>query len=156
MDDAALVKVVRQICARDKRYHPGAYFFMMEALDHTARALEKHTKAGAERHISGAELLEGIRTFTVQQFGPMSLTVLDAWGLKTTRDFGAIVFNLVESGKLRKTDTDTIEDFDGGYDFHDAFTKPFLPRTETHGRPAGRARGRRARESGRNKKTAGE
>lgn len=156
MDDAALVKVVRQICARDKRYHPGAYFFMMEALDYTARMLEKHTKEGVERHVSGGELLEGIRAFTVQQFGPMAITVLDAWGLKKTHDFGAIVFNLVEAGKLRKTEGDRIEEFDNGYDFQEVFAKPFLPKNDVHARSAGRSRRRGTRESSRGRKTVGD
>jgi len=155
MDDASLVKVIRQICAKDKRYHPGAYFFMMEALDYTARTLEKHTKEGVERHVTGAELLEGIRAFTVQQFGPMSLTVLGAWGVKKTRDFGALVFNLVEAGKPRKTDADRIEDFDDVYDFHEAFAKPFLPKNEARTRSAGRPR-RPVRRSGRSNKKGGE
>ena len=154
MDDAGLVKVVRQICAKDKRYHPGAYFFVMEALEHTARLLDKHAKEGVERHVSGKELLEGIRAFSLQQFGPMALTVFDAWGVATTRDFGAIVFNLVETGKLRKTETDSIEEFDNVFDFRDVFEKPFLPKSELPGRRTspGSGQGRRGRHGGAGKK----
>jgi len=150
MDDAGLVKVVRQICTKDKRYHPGAYFFVMEALEYTARMLEKHTREGIDRHVSGTELLEGIRTFSLQQFGPMAMTVFDSWGVSTTHDFGAIVFNLVESGKLRKTETDVIAEFDKVYDFREVFAKPFLPKSELHARPGGGAR-RRRRDPGRAK-----
>jgi len=150
MDDAGLVKAVRQICSRDKRYHPGAYFFVMEALDHTARALEKQAKDGAERHVTGAELLDGIRTFSLQEFGPMAMTVFESWGVTATRDFGLIVFNLIEAGKLRKTERDTVEDFDRGYDFAEAFEKPFLPKSELQTARGGRAR--RGRDAGKGKK----
>jgi uncharacterized repeat protein (TIGR04138 family) len=57
----------------------------------------------------------------------MSLTVLHSWRITSTADFGEIVFNMVESGKLGKTDQDKREDFAGGYDFLQAFAAPFLP-----------------------------
>ena len=61
----------------------------------------------------------------------MALRVLNTWGLKRTEDIGEIVFNLVDSGKLRKTAEDSRKDFSGGYDFADAFAVPFLPTTRT-------------------------
>jgi uncharacterized repeat protein (TIGR04138 family) len=57
----------------------------------------------------------------------MALTVLNSWGVRNTGDFGEIVFNLVETGKLGKTDEDKKEDFTNGYDFHEVFARPFLP-----------------------------
>jgi uncharacterized repeat protein (TIGR04138 family) len=56
------------------------------------------------------------------------LTVFKDWNVKRCRDFGDIVFNLVEFGVLGKTDTDRREDFDGGYDFKSAFLNPFVPK----------------------------
>jgi len=121
------MKIVNQICKRDERYHPRSYLFVLEALDFTAKKLNKPAAQGPERHVSGGELLEGIRSYALEQFGPMVLTVFENWGIRETADFGEIVFNLVESGKLRKTDEDTRADFAGGYDFQEAFAKPFLP-----------------------------
>lgn len=126
MHDASFVKAVEEICGKDHRYDPEAYFFLREALFFTAKMLEKPVK-GPGRHVSGRELLEGIRTYALQEFGPMSLTVLNTWGLKKTDDFGEIVFNMVEAGKLGRTDTDRKDDFVGGYDFYQAFAVPFLP-----------------------------
>jgi uncharacterized repeat protein (TIGR04138 family) len=40
------------------------------------------------------------------------------------------VFKMVEHGLLSKTDNDTLEDFKGGYEFYDAFTKPFVPQSK--------------------------
>lgn len=127
MREAALLLVVKEICGRDKRYKADGYLFVLEALEFTAKLLNKPAKAGRERHVAGRELLEGIRQYALQEYGPMALRVLGSWGIRQTEDFGEIVFNLVESGKLRKTEEDTRADFANGYDFTEAFTLPFLP-----------------------------
>ena len=57
----------------------------------------------------------------------MAKTVLDFWGVRKCDDFGKIVFNLVERGVLGKTEQDKLEDFKGGYDFDEAFVKPYRP-----------------------------
>lgn len=114
------------ILARDSRYHPNAYEFIGEALDFTVKKLEKPT-TGPGRHVTGAELMEGIRQYALEQFGPMAKTVLNFWGIYRCEDFGEIVFNMVETGILGKTDQDKKEDFAGGYDFDRAFRDPFRP-----------------------------
>jgi uncharacterized repeat protein (TIGR04138 family) len=38
-----------------------------------------------------------------------------------------MVFNLIRVNIFGRTDTDSIEDFKGGYDFHEAFVAPFIP-----------------------------
>ena len=83
--------------------------------------------------MSGQQLLEGIREFALRQYGPMAITVLDEWGVRRCEDFGEIVFNLVDHGHglFGKTETDSREDFKGGYDFEEAFKKPFLPGQRT-------------------------
>jgi uncharacterized repeat protein (TIGR04138 family) len=123
----ALIQTVREICEKDTRYLPEGYIFVLEALEFTAKMLNKPAKSGRERHVAGRELLEGVRHYAIQEFGPMALTVLSSWGLTRSEDFGEIVFNLVDSGKLRKTEEDSKADFANGYDFADAFTRPFLP-----------------------------
>jgi uncharacterized repeat protein (TIGR04138 family) len=119
-------EVLDQIVAKDSRYHREAYHFLREALDHTQKAISKANK-GRFRHVTGQELLAGIRGFALQQFGPMTLTLLEEWGIRRCEDFGELVFNLVEHGVLSKTETDSRADFQGGYDFDEAFRKPFLP-----------------------------
>lgn len=119
-----------QILQKDPRYHREAYMFVREALDHTQKMVGKATREGSKqeiRHVSGQELLEGIRAFALDQFGPMALTVLQEWGVQRCEDFGELVFNLVESHLLAKTKNDTREDFKSGYDFDDAFRRPFQP-----------------------------
>ena len=119
-------EALEELLEKDARYDEHAYYFIREALDYTIKMYDKPTE-GTGRHVSGNELLQGIRRFTLEQFGPMSFTVLKKWGVHSTTDFGHIVFNLVRSGILGKTDDDTIEDFAEGYDFEDAFRKPFMP-----------------------------
>ena len=129
----SFTEIVNNIYIKDPRYSPDSYFFIKEALDFTLKIMKKSNE-GPERHITGQELLEGIRKYTIQEFGPIALTVLNTWGIKKTEDFGEIVFNLVATGKLGKTDKDKKEDFADCYDFYDAFVKPFLPKPTIHAR----------------------
>lgn len=113
--------LLEAILLRDPRYSKEAYLFIHEALGFTVQKLDQ------TRHISGQELLEGIREYALSEFGPITQRVLSEWGLHECRDFGNLVFNLVNEGLLGKTDEDSIDDFSGGYDFTEAFTHPFLP-----------------------------
>ena len=117
---------VEMILARDSRYARDAYAFVRESLDFTQKTIGKENR-GQVRHITGQELLDGIRQFALNQFGPMAVTVLEEWGVNNSRDFGEIVFNMVEIELLAKTEKDNRDDFNNGYDFTDAFRKPFWP-----------------------------
>jgi uncharacterized repeat protein (TIGR04138 family) len=117
---------VSKATARDPRYAADAYAFLRDSLDHTIRAIQKG-RGREPGHVSGPELCKGLRDYAVQQYGPMVPTILEAWGIRSTRDIGEMVFNLIEAGAFSKSDTDTPADFDNVYDFDDAFVKPFLP-----------------------------
>ncbi len=114
----------------DLRYNRHAYLFIREALDYTQRVVEKKAK-GEVRHVSGQELLAGIRSYALEQFGPMAQMVFEQWGIRGCEDFGELVFNMVESNLLAKTPKDSREDFKNGYDFFEAFRRPFLPLKQT-------------------------
>ena len=126
MQEINFDETVDKILAKDRRYQRDAYDFVREALDFTQKQVGKGTH-GQIRHVSGQELLDGIRQYALQQFGPMTITVFAEWGVRLPRDFGEIVFNMVEIGLLAKTEKDTRADFQNGYSFDDAFRKPFLP-----------------------------
>lgn len=131
------------IVQNDTRYQRDAYVFVREALDHTQRMVDKNIKGeksdsrqqAAEeelveekvRHVSGQQLLAGIRAYALEQYGPMAVTVFADWGVLRCEDFGELVFNMVENHLLAKTKKDTRDDFKGGYDFNEAFCHPFLP-----------------------------
>lgn len=110
-----ILETMEDIVKRDVRYKIDAYNFVLDALNYTVKKLKK------TRHITGKELLEGIKQYAKEQFGPMTRTVFEHWGLSSTEDFGNIVFNLVNTGLLRKTEQDSIEDFRNGYNFIEAF-----------------------------------
>ncbi|MFP4167027.1 MAG: Minf_1886 family protein [Opitutales bacterium] len=120
-------EVIRTIRRDDPRYARGAYYFLRQALDFSLNDFHKKGKLDQTNHLSGQQLLEGIRRFALKQYGPLARCVLEHWGIRNCRDFGNIVFNLVESRVLGKTEQDKPEDFDDGYDFETAFEVPFRP-----------------------------
>jgi uncharacterized repeat protein (TIGR04138 family) len=128
MQEINFEEVLEKIVAQDPRFARDAYHFTREALDFTQKLISRENR-GSVRHVTGQELLDGIRQFALQQYGPMTVTVLEDWNVKNCRDFGDIVFNMVESGLLAKTEKDTRDDFQTGYDFTDAFRKPFWPQS---------------------------
>ncbi len=133
MNTEKSLDIIDNIFMQDPRYKPAAYAFLQQALDFTIKMLNKPAGTGPQRHVTGQELLEGIRCFTLKEYGPMSMTVLTSWGIRSTEDFGEMVFNLVENKLLGKTEEDKKEHFANGYNFHDAFVKPFLPATAPSG-----------------------
>jgi uncharacterized repeat protein (TIGR04138 family) len=114
------------IRAKDPRYHREAYLLVERGLAYTQKSLGRK-KRGATAHVTGQELLEGIREVALAEFGPMAVTVLEEWGVHSCHDFGQIVFNMINIDWLGKTATDSQADFENGYDFCEAFRKPFLP-----------------------------
>ena len=91
------------------RYHQNAYKFVFQALRYTQEHLRRNVSGGPddeEAHISGQELLAGIRALALEQFGLLATTVFRQWGVTTTNDFGHIVWELIERGEMRKTDRD--------------------------------------------------
>ena len=115
-----------KVLARDTRYELAAYFFIYEALAFTQKLLGRDDPNldAPQRHVSGKELIEGIRQYAMQSFGPLAPTVFRNWGIRRTADFGEIVFNLVEGDLLGKTDGDRREDFADGFDLDTAFEEP--------------------------------
>jgi uncharacterized repeat protein (TIGR04138 family) len=129
MQEVSFEEALARVAAKDPRYQREAYLFVREALDHTQKTIGKDPR-GRIRHVTGQELLAGIREFALQQFGPMAKTVLEEWGVRCCPDFGEIVFNMIEVGWLAKTEKDSRADFAGDYDFDEAFRQPFLPKAK--------------------------
>lgn len=76
------------------------------------------------RHVSGQELCLGLRSLAVEKYGLLARTVLRGWGLSTTEDFGKIVYAMVDTGLLRTSENDSLDDFRGVYEFDEAFDGP--------------------------------
>ena len=116
--------IIDQICEGDPRYRPDAYEFVMEALAFTQRKFKR------SKHVAGEELLEGIKNLLMHKFGPMTLRVLNHWGITRTEDFGNIVFNLVDNKVLSKDSEDNIDSFQNGYDFNEVFNQGYRKQLE--------------------------
>jgi uncharacterized repeat protein (TIGR04138 family) len=135
MQNPEFAEIVASICREDPRFDRRAYDFVRLGLDHTVKELRKKDTVRAERsrHVSGPELLEGLRVYALEQFGPLAKTVLNTWGVRRCRDFGDIVFNLIEYNVFSKTENDRREDFDDIYSFDEAFVRPFQPERRPRG-----------------------
>jgi len=112
---------------RDPRYGKEAYIFLKEALEFTIKQ-KKRGKTEAGSHVDAVELLDGFRQLALKEFGPMVMTVLEYWGVRSSFDVGQMVFNLIGAGVFGKTESDSVDDFNRALDFHMAFTAPFEPR----------------------------
>ena len=113
-------KTLEEIAKEDGRYGPTAYKFVYEGLGYTVQNVTDEP-----RHVSGQTLCEGLRKMALERYGRLALLVLTSWGLKTTRDFGEIVYTLIDNEWMSAQPTDTIDDFDNVYDFRAALKDQF-------------------------------
>lgn len=126
MQKIGFAEALDSVVANDPRYQRDGYIFLRDALDFTTKQ-QKKVKGVTVRHVSGPELLEGVRQYALKEFGPMVTTVFDSWGIQSCEDIGNMVFNLIGAGVFGKTEEDSIKDFKNVYDFKEAFVKPFVP-----------------------------
>ena len=113
------------VVKNDPRYAYEAYDFVFHAIQHTQRMMGREMPRVDEaiqkrHHVSGPELLEGIRKLALAEFGMMAKTVFDMWGIHATDDWGNIVFNLIDAELMRRTPEDSLDDFHAVYDFASA------------------------------------
>lgn len=117
------ILLAESVMTRLRQRYPGysdtAYVFILSALHYTIESLD------SPRHITGRELAEGCRDLAIDRWGLMARSVLEYWGIRSTRDLGAIVFALVECGVLIKQDGDSLDDFEDVYRFADAFESDY-------------------------------
>ena len=108
------LKHLEGIARRKGVFQPQAYDFVLQALER-AMTEEDH------RHVSGESLLGYIKDLGKERYGPMTGDVFNSWGVRSTLDFGRIVFHLVDEDLLRKRDEDTLADFLDKFDFQEEF-----------------------------------
>lgn len=123
--DAKIWDVVRA----DPRYAYEAYEFLCDAVAYTQDSLGRcpHDAdgPGADYHVGGCELARGAAALAVREFGMMAPVVFRHWGLRTTGDIGAVVFNLIKAERLSRSDRDDPGDFEDLFDLPDALTSAF-------------------------------
>jgi uncharacterized repeat protein (TIGR04138 family) len=121
---------------RDPRYAYEAYEFVFAALTHTQKILGRSvpddagTEPGPNHHVSGRELLQGVRDLALREYGLMARIVFHIWGIDRTDDFGEIIFNLVEANLMSKTPNDTRADFHNVYDLDQALVQEYRLRLD--------------------------
>ncbi len=84
------------------------------------------------RHVGGRELCWGLRDCALEQWGLMASSVLKCWGIGATRDFGRMVFALVDNNLLQKQDEDDLSDFEDVYSFDTAFDNAYKIMVSRH------------------------
>ncbi len=136
-DPSDFLSKVEAVARAQGRYSVQAYLFVFEALEFTLN------RVGQRRHITGQELLSGLREFALNNFGRLGRAVFNQWGITETRDFGRIVFALVEAGLMSKTATDSLDDFADGFDFAQVFEDKYTP-SSLHVTPPRRGKRKKA------------
>jgi len=113
-------KNLEQIAGEDGRFSAPAIRFVYEGLGYTAKNV-----AAEPKHVSGQTLCEGLKKLALEKWGRLAPLVLNTWGVKTTGDFGEIVYLMIEHQWMSAQPNDTIEDFDDVYDFKTVFKDQF-------------------------------
>ena len=119
------------LLASDPRYSIHAYAFVFEALEYTkiskrrsqVTSRPRTRRNPKQRHVTGRELCEGVRLLALANYGLLAMAVLNQWGVRTTSDLGEIVYNLIGSGDLEQSPSDSRADFDNVYDFEAALRR---------------------------------
>jgi uncharacterized repeat protein (TIGR04138 family) len=128
-----------ELARRDGRYKWEAYVFVQEALVYAqlelgmGRPRPYGTEGDStvlvdptdEAHLTGQELCQAIRMYAADRYGLLAKVVLNSWSVQCTRDFGEIVYRLIEIGEMTKSQHDRLEDFDDVYDFATAFQQQY-------------------------------
>lgn len=119
---------LRQIALRDGRFSPEAFYFLFEALELAVKLAGKEGLQGPARHVTGREVLAGMREEALVRFGPLAAHVWRSWGINEPIDWGRVVFLLVDHGLLKRQDDDTLEDFRESFDFDAVFVDAYRAR----------------------------
>ena len=113
-------KNLEQIALEDGRFSAGAVKFVYEGLGYTAKNVAEEPK-----HVSGETLCQGLRKLALEKWGRLAMLVLNTWGVRTTRDFGEIVWLMIRHEWMSAQPTDSIEDFNNVFDFTTVFKDRF-------------------------------
>ena len=113
-------KKLEEIAGEDGRFSPNAVKFVYEGLGYTAKK-----NAAEPAHVTGQILCEGLRKLALKKWGRLAMLVLNNWGIKTTQDFGEIVYLMIKHKWMSAQPTDSIDDFNNIYNFKTTFKDNF-------------------------------
>ena len=135
------LQAIRDLLIEDPRFRIEAYQFIRESLHFAQENFDLLAKATVKSessveslpdeslpeptHVTGQQLCEACRLYAIDQYGYLAKMVLSNWGIRSTSDFGDLVYNLIRIEQMRRSESDRREDFDNVYDFDDAFDPTF-------------------------------
>lgn len=100
---------IRFLTEKYPEYAPEAYELLRNGLEYT---VENYSKGNKGAHLTAEQLYTGTCAYALMEYGPMARMVLEVWGIETSRDFGSVVYNLIEVGIFGKQKGDSREEFD--------------------------------------------
>ena len=128
--DYTIDELVQQILEDDTRFHPNAYLFLLQALNHASKNkvknIEEEPDNPEKKHISGQQLLESIRVLALLEFGYLARAVFNSWGIAETYSWGEIVYNMISKKLLTKSDKDNRQDFKDVFDLEKGLDNAFF------------------------------
>lgn len=127
--DEALKKQLPCEAIGEPEFSPAAFEFVQRGLAYTVTHVHPNYQSLDQdsRHVSGQQLAIGLKTYAIKCYGYLAQAVLAHWGVHTTRDFGRIVYAMIDLGIMHKTPADSLDDFNDVFDFTDVFSPPPRP-----------------------------
>ncbi len=115
---------VEEIMRSHPEYAEESYSFVRESME---TAKEQFGKTGENTHVSAKELYMGTCKHALEAFGPLAPEVLAYWGVSSSDDIGAIVYNLIEAGVFGRSKGDTREQFHDLPPLREVLDEPYCP-----------------------------
>jgi uncharacterized repeat protein (TIGR04138 family) len=119
-------KSIEEIARLDGRYSLRAFEFVQEGL---SRTVKKHYSDEVENegphHVTGKQLCFSLAELAAEKWGYLAKVVLNQLGIKSTIDFGNIVYIMVENKWMHARPEDTLEEFNDVYNFEEVFEKNY-------------------------------
>ena len=88
------------------QYAPDAYNFVDKAIKHALSKLDD------KRHLTAYEVLMSCRETAIKEYGFLSGEVLRSWGIKSSKDIGEIVYQMIRNNILSASKDDKQSDFE--------------------------------------------
>ena len=107
---------LEKIALKDGRFSLEVVKFVYEGLSYSVENLVDQPD-----HVSGQTLCQGLKLLAIENWGKLAKLVLNKGGVKTTRDFGEIVYMMIENKWMSAQPSDTIDDFNDVYNFQTVF-----------------------------------
>lgn len=120
ISEPQLNEALKRIQQADPRYARNAYLYAFHGLDFTMRKMLRLSE-GERRHVAAHELLNGMRQCAQADFGFLARQVWESWGIRTSTDWGNIIYNLISAKLMNANEEDSIEQFRNVYTLDSAF-----------------------------------